>query len=134
MRDYFSHFLNNNENGRRNYYNSNCSIDEKEGHTVNTFARKLKIPWTSANNIVSGRNAPNYETIMKILTSFSGIDANWLIMGKKKEEETDTDKLYSIISMQQKTIEHQQQTIERLTAKLVEGASEKPAKKVANVV
>lgn len=106
----------------------------REGHTVNTFARKLKIPWTSANNIVSGRNAPNYETIMKILTSFSGIDANWLIMGKKKEEETDTDKLYSIISMQQKTIEHQQQTIERLTAKLVEGASEKPVKKVANVV
>lgn len=106
----------------------------REGHTVNTFARKLNIPWSSANNIVSGRNAPNYETIMKILTSFSGIDANWLIMGKKKEEETDTDKLYSIISMQQKTIEHQQQTIERLTAKLVEGASEKPAKKVANVV
>ena len=55
-------------------------------------------------------------------------------MGEKKEEETDTDKLYSIISMQQKTIEHQQQTIERLTAKLVEGAPEKSAKKVANVV
>ena len=38
----------------------------KEGHSVNTFARKLNIPWTSANNIVSGRNLPNYETIVKI--------------------------------------------------------------------
>lgn len=35
-------------------------IMEKEGHTVSTFARKLGISWTSANNIVSGRNAPNY--------------------------------------------------------------------------
>lgn len=111
-----------------------AQLMKKEGHTVNTFARKLNIPWSSANNIVSGRNAPNYETIMKILTSFSGIDANWLIMGEKKEEETDTDKLYSIISMQQKTIENQQRTIDRLTAKLVENVSEDSVKKVANAV
>ena len=43
-----------------------AQLMKKEGHTVNTFARKLNIPWSSANNIVSGRNAPNYETIMKI--------------------------------------------------------------------
>ena len=106
----------------------------QEGHTVNTFARKLNIPWSSANNIVSGRNAPNYETIVKILTSFKSIDANWLVMGKKSEKLTDADKLYSIISMQQKTIENQQRTIDRLTAKLVDNESEDSAKKVVNVV
>lgn len=106
----------------------------KEGHSVNTFARKLNIPWTSANNIVSGRNLPNYETIVKILTSFENIDANWLIMGLKKEDGIDADKLYSVISMQQKTIENQQRTIDRLTAKLVENVPEDPAKKVVNIV
>ncbi len=106
----------------------------KEGHSVNTFARKLNIPWTSANNIVSGRNLPNYETIVKILTSFENIDANWLIMGLKKEDGTDVDKLYSVISMQQRTIENQQRTIDRLTAKLVENVPEDPAKKVVNIV
>lgn len=59
----------------------------KEGHTINTFARKLNISWTSANNIITGRNAPNYETIVKILTSFENIDANWLIMGQERRAE-----------------------------------------------
>ena len=105
----------------------------REGHTVNTFARKLNIPWSSANNIVSGRNAPNYDTIVKILTSFNGINAKWLIMGRKSGKSVDEDKLYSIISMQQKTIENQQRTIDRLTAKLVDNESEDSAKKVADV-
>lgn len=109
-------------------------IMEKEGHTVSTFARKLGISWTSANNIVSGRNAPNYETIVKIIESFDNIDANWLVMGKKGAKGTDAEKLYSIISTQQKTIENQQKTIDRLTEKLVEGISEESGKKVADAV
>lgn len=101
----------------------------KEGHTTNTFARKLNISWTSANNIITGRNTPNYDTIVKILTSFENIDANWLIMGQERREETNEDKLYSVISMQQKTIENQQRTIDRLTAKLVENVSKDSVKK-----
>ena len=101
----------------------------KEGHTINTFARKLNISWTSANNIITGRNTPNYDTIVKILTSFENIDANWLIMGQERREETNEDKLYSVISMQQKTIENQQRTIDRLTAKLVENVSKDSVKK-----
>lgn len=104
-------------------------IMEKEGHTVSTFARKLGISWTSANNIVSGRNAPNYETIVKIIESFDNIDANWLVMGQKGAKGTDAEKLYSIISTQQKTIENQQKTIDRLTAKLVENIPEESGKK-----
>ena len=109
-------------------------IMEKEGHTVSTFARKLGISWTSANNIVSGRNAPNYKTIVKIIESFDNIDANWLVMGKKGAKGTDAEKLYSIISTQQKTIENLQKTIDRLTEKLVEGISEESGKKVADAV
>lgn len=109
-------------------------IMEKEGHTVSTFARKLGISWTSANNIVSGRNAPNYKTIVKIIESFDNIDANWLVMGQQGAKGTDAEKLYSIISTQQKTIENLQKTIDRLTEKLVEGISEESGKKVADAV
>lgn len=109
-------------------------ILDSEGHTVSTFARKLGISWTSANNIVSGRNAPNYETIVKIIEGFDNIDANWLVMGQKGAKGTDAEKLYSIISTQQKTIENQQKTIDRLTAKLVENIPEESGKKVADAV
>lgn len=109
-------------------------IMTKEGHTVSTFAKKLGISWSSAKNIISGRNAPNYETIVKIIECFDSIDANWLIMGEKSIKKTEEGKLYSIISAQQKTIESQLKTIDRLTAKLVENIPEESGKKVADAV
>lgn len=106
---------------------------EKEGHNVSTFARKLGISWTSANNITSGRNMPSYENIVKIIESFTWVDANWLVMGQKTDTGMDNKKLFSIIATQQKTIENQQKTIDRLTAKLVHDLPDEPSKKVANV-
>lgn len=106
-------------------------ILDNEGHTVSTFARKLGISWSSANNIVSGRNAPNYETMVKIIEKFNNIDANWLVMGQKSMDAQKDKKLYAIIEKQQKTIENQQKTIDRLTAELVQDLS---SKKVADVV
>lgn len=104
-------------------------IMSKEGHTVSTFARKLGISWTSANNIISGRNVPNYETIVRIIEKFEWVDANWLVMGQKSEADTDKKKLYSIIEIQQKTIESQQKTLDRLTTKLVQDLHEESSKK-----
>ena len=95
-------------------------IMEKEGHNVSSFARKLGLSWTSTNNIVSGRNMPSYDNIVKIIENFAWVDANWLIMGKKNSTDTDKEKLFSVIAAQQKTIENQQKTIARLTEKMLQ--------------
>ena len=95
-------------------------IMEKEGHNVSSFARKLGLSWTSTNNIVSGRNMPSYDNIVKIIENFEWVDANWLIMGKKNSTDTDKEKLFSGIAAQQKTIENQQKTIARLTEKMLQ--------------
>ena len=107
-------------------------IMDKEGHNVSTFARKLGISWTSANNIVTGRNMPSYDNIVKIIEGFDWVDANWLVMGEKSESDADKNKLFSVIEAQQKTIEKQQKTIDRLAAKLVQDLPESVSKKVAN--
>ena len=95
-------------------------IMEKEGHNVSSFARKLGLSWTSTNNIVSGRNMPSYDNIVKIIENFEWVDANWLIMGEKNSTDTDKEKLFSVIAAQQKTIENQQKTIARLTEKMLQ--------------
>ena len=95
-------------------------IMEKEGHNVSSFARKLGLSWTSTNNIVSGRNMPSYDNIVKIIGNFEWVDANWLIMGEKNSTDTDKEKLFSVIAAQQKTIENQQKTIARLTEKMLQ--------------
>lgn len=102
-------------------------IMEKEGHNVSTFARKLGISWTTANNIVSGRNAPNYETMVNIIKSFIWVDANWLVMGEiQPPNDIDKKKLFNLINAQQATIEGQRKTIDRLTERLLDKLPDGP--------
>lgn len=108
-------------------------ILDSERYSVGSFARKLGIPWTSANNIVSGRNMPSYDNIVKIIENFGWVDANWLVMGQKGEADLDKKKLYSVIAAQQKIIESQQKTIDRLTSKLVHDLPDDSPQKVVNV-
>lgn len=101
-------------------------IIKKEGHTISSFARKIDIGDQTIRSITKNRNKPSYELIVKIIESFEWVDANWLVMGEKSDMDVDKKKLYSIISTQQKTIENQQKTIDRLTAKLVQELPEDP--------
>ena len=77
---------------------------------------------------------PSYDNIVKIIENFDWVDANWLVMGIKSEADTDKKKLYSVIATQQKTIENQQKTIDRLTAKLIQDFPDEPSKKMASAI
>ena len=95
------------------------SIIEKEGHTIATFAKKIGVPWTTIKNIVSGRNAPSYDIIVKIINAVDWVDANYLIMGEELTKGNQGN-LLTIVERQNKTIESQQNTIDRLTKKMLE--------------
>ena len=95
-------------------------IIEKEGHTIATFAKKIGVPWTTVKNIVSGRNAPSYDIMVKIIDAVSWVDANYLVMGVTHKADGNSSDLMSIIERQNKTIESQQTTIDRLTKKMLE--------------
>ena len=109
-----------------------CYIIKKEGHTVGSFAKKMNVRDQTIRNITIGRNKPGYDVIVKIIESFDWVEANWLIMGKKNYNESDKEKLYSVIATQQKTIEKQQETIDRLTFLLVQRESKDHSKKATN--
>lgn len=94
-------------------------IIEKEGHTIATFAKKIGVPWTTVKNIVSGRNAPSYDIMVRIINAVDWVDANYLLMGEEIQKGNQTN-LLSIVERQNKTIESQQTTIDRLTKKMLE--------------
>lgn len=96
------------------------SIIEKEGHTISTFAKKIGVPWTTVKNIVSGRNAPSYDIMIKIIEAVNWVDGNYLLMGGMPQTGSESNKLLCIIERQNKTIESQQTTIDRLTKKMLE--------------
>ena len=64
------------------------SIIEKEGHTIATFAKKIGVPWTTIKNIVSGRNAPSYDIIVKIINAVDWVDANYLSWERNSRKAT----------------------------------------------
>jgi transcriptional regulator with XRE-family HTH domain len=57
-------------------------IIETEGLTPAKFADKIGVQRSSISHILSGRNKPSYDFIVKVLDRFQGINAEWLMTGK----------------------------------------------------
>lgn len=111
-------------------------VIEKERCTISSFARRTSLGNQTIRNITLDRNKPSYEVIVKIIESFDWIDANWLVMGEENVPEInyDRDKLYSIISSQQKIIEKQQDTIDKLMEKFTQDTITAPSPQIENAV
>lgn len=57
-------------------------IIDAESLTPARFADEIGVQRSSISHLLSGRNKPSYDFILKILNRFSGINAEWLITGK----------------------------------------------------
>jgi len=57
-------------------------IMEAEGLTPAKFADEIGVQRSSISHIISGRNKPSYDFIMKIVERFRGINTDWLLTGK----------------------------------------------------
>ena len=61
--------------------------------TAASFSEKIGVQRSSISHILSGRNKPSLEFIMKILSSYDEVDLYWLLNGKgvfpKKEIKTE---------------------------------------------
>ena len=62
------------------------------GLSASSFAEKIGVQRSSISHILSGRNKPSLEFVMKVLSSFPEVDLYWLLNGKgtfpKQIEET----------------------------------------------
>lgn len=53
-----------------------------KGLTSSKFAELLDVQPSSISHILSGRNNPSYDFILKVLTVFTDVDPNWLLLGQ----------------------------------------------------
>jgi transcriptional regulator with XRE-family HTH domain len=56
-------------------------ILDTEKLSPSRFAEEIGVQRSSLSHILSGRNNPGYDYLIKILTRFSKLDANWLMTG-----------------------------------------------------
>ncbi|MBS9774240.1 MAG: helix-turn-helix transcriptional regulator [Tenacibaculum sp.] len=47
-----------------------------------TFADTINVPKSSISHLLSGRNKPSLDFVIKVVDSFNEVDLNWLVYGK----------------------------------------------------
>ncbi|WP_282135845.1 helix-turn-helix domain-containing protein [Seonamhaeicola maritimus] len=52
------------------------------GETASSFAEKINVQRSSISHILSGRNKPSLEFVLKVLSSFPEVELYWLLNGK----------------------------------------------------
>lgn len=57
-------------------------IMEHEGQSPSKFAEMIGIQRASMSHIISGRNNPSLDVLMKIMENFTYIDPDWLLFGR----------------------------------------------------
>ena len=57
-------------------------IMEHEGLSSSKFAEEIDIQRSAMSHILSGRNNPSLDVLLKILKKFTYIDSDWLLFGK----------------------------------------------------
>jgi len=57
-------------------------ILECYSENASSFAGKIGVPRSSISHLLSGRNKPSLEFILKILSAYPEIDLYWLVNGK----------------------------------------------------
>ncbi|MFG6686987.1 helix-turn-helix domain-containing protein [Mariniflexile sp. HNIBRBA6329] len=91
------------------------------GETASSFAEKIGVQRSSISHILSGRNKPSLEFVLKILGSFPEVELYWLLNGKgefpstKKTPEPDlVSPTSTIIESKIETKAKEDKTIERI--------------------
>ncbi|MCF8378259.1 MAG: helix-turn-helix transcriptional regulator [Bacteroidales bacterium] len=62
-------------------------ILEKKQLSPSQFADEIDVKRSNISHILSGRNKPSIDLILKILTSYPDINSDWLLFGKKNVPE-----------------------------------------------
>jgi plasmid maintenance system antidote protein VapI len=53
--------------------------------TPSQFADFIQVPRAVISHILSGRNKPSLDVVLKIISSFPDLDLRWLLMGEQGE-------------------------------------------------
>jgi len=84
---------------------------EIEQLTASQFADEIKLQRSSLSHVLSGRNKPSLDFVMKIKQRFSEVNLEWLIFGNGNMFEVKYDKEVPIIteSITEKKVDNTQQ-------------------------
>lgn len=91
------------------------TIIEYYNLSSSTFAEKIDVPRSSISHLLSGRNKPSLDFIMKVDKAFDDVNLDWLLYGKgsfNKKSEVNNTSLFNTFEKENKITEKQEVTQE----------------------
>lgn len=67
-------------------------VIEYYGESASSFAEKIGVQRSSISHILSGRNKPSLEFVLKVLSAFPEVELYWLLNGKGSFPKTSASK------------------------------------------
>ena len=58
-------------------------IMDESGLSASKFAEKIGVPRSGLSHVLSGRNKPSLDYVIKLINAFPEVDVNWLLNGVK---------------------------------------------------
>lgn len=62
------------------------NVIEESELSAAAFADKIGVQRSSISHILSGRNKPSLDFILKVLDAFPALDSDWLLLGKDSSQ------------------------------------------------
>lgn len=89
------------------------------GESSSSFAEKIGVQRSSISHILSGRNKPSLDFVLKILSSFPDVELYWLLNGKgtfpsEEKKETPKEEQSSKAILKKISTDNSDKSIERI--------------------
>ncbi len=97
------------------------------GESASSFAEKIGVQRSSISHVLSGRNKPSLDFVLKILSSFPEVELYWLLNGKgnfppKTENEIAKEKQAIKIDKSKWSQDHYHKNIDRIVIFFSDGS------------
>jgi len=92
------------------------------GESASSFAEKIGVQRSSISHILSGRNKPSLDFIMKVLSSYPEVELYWLLNGKGEFPSQKSDNLKSITLSKTESEIQDNKIIERIVIFYTDGS------------
>ncbi|RBP33036.1 helix-turn-helix protein [Oceanihabitans sediminis] len=86
-------------------------IIEYYGESASSFSEKVGVQRSTISHILSGRNKPSLDFVMKVLSQFPEVDLYWLMNGKGSFP-SESKKVEKPVSVEKKEISTNKEKIE----------------------
>lgn len=97
------------------------TIMKSGNHSASEFADRIGVKRSNLSHVLSGRNKPSLDFLVKVISSYPKVNASWLITGEMRNEQASVKPLEVSSQVKKPEKEDSKKEIEKILVFYVNG-------------